>query len=98
MSEFLLVGTRPAVTGEVSPRRAAQDLADLAAWHGWLRRWGVLRSFGVPRHPGAGPGVCLIVRASGFAVAQRLAAAWGRIGGYEVAVVELRRAAVGMDR
>jgi hypothetical protein len=95
MSEFLLAGKRPAVTGEVSPWRAAQDLADLAAWHRWLRRWGLLRSFGLPPGPGREPRVCLIVQASGLAAAQQLAAAWGRIGGYEVTVVELHRPAAG---
>jgi hypothetical protein len=98
MTEFLLVGTRPAVTGEVTPHRAARDLADLAAWHRWLRRWGLLRSFGVPAlsqdlRDRAERRVCLIVQASGYAAAQRLAANWGRMGGYDVAVLELRQAA-----
>ena len=89
MSEFLLLGTRPVVTREMSPARAAHDLAALAAWHGWLRRWGLLRSYAV-RPPGlAGPPVCLIVRATGPAAARRLAAGWEQAGGYQVTVMPL---------
>jgi len=103
MTEFLLVATRPAVTGEVTPRRAARDLADLSAWHRWLRRWGLLRSFGVPQDPKDPKDrgerrVFLIVQASGYTAAQRLAAAWGRMGGYDVTVLELRHAAAGAGR
>jgi len=89
VSEFLLLGTRPAPSPEMSPARAARDLAALATWHRWLRRWGLLRCYAV-RSPGlAGPRVCLIVRAAGPAAAQRLAAGWEQAGGYQVTVMQL---------
>ena len=89
MSEFLLVGVRPVPSPEVSPAKAARDLTTLAAWHRWLRRWGLLRSYAV-RPPGlAGPPVCLIVRATGPAAARRLAAGWEQAGGYQVTVMPL---------
>jgi hypothetical protein len=89
MSEFLLLGMRPARSPEMSPARAARDLAALAAWHRWLRRWGLLRSYAVRPPWLAGPRVCLIVRATGPAAARRLAAGWEQAGGYQVTVVQL---------
>ena len=47
MSEFLLLGVRPVPSPEVSPAKAARDLTTLAAWHRWLRRWGLLCSYAV---------------------------------------------------
>ena len=89
MSEFLLLGTRPVAAQEVSPARAAHDLVALAAWHGWLRRWGLLRSYAVRPPWLAGPRVLLLVRATGPAAARRLAAGWERAGGYQVTVVPM---------
>jgi hypothetical protein len=43
----------------------------------------------------AGPRVCLIVRASGPAAAQRLAVGWEQAGGYRVTIMELCDGAVG---
>jgi hypothetical protein len=82
VSEFLLLAARPAIPGELSPARAARDLAALAAWQGCLRRWGLLASFAVGR-PGHGPAACLVVRVSGPAAAWRLAAGWQRLAGYD---------------
>ena len=70
MSEFLLLGTRLAPSPELSPARAARDLTTLAAWHRWLRRWGLLRSYAVQPPWLAGPRVFLIVRATGPAAAR----------------------------
>jgi hypothetical protein len=95
VSEFLLLGTRPAPPPEMSPARAARDLATLAAWHRWLRRWGLLRSYAVRPPWLAGPRVCLVVRAAGPAAAARLAAGWGQAGGYQVTVLRLCDAATG---
>ena len=95
MSEFLLLGARSAPSPEMSPARAARDLTALAAWHRWLRRWGLLRSYAVRPPWLAGPRVCLIVRASGPAAAQRLAVGWEQAGGYRVTIMELRDGAVG---
>jgi hypothetical protein len=95
VSEFLLLGTRRPALGELSPAGAARDLAALAAWHRCLRRWGLLRAFGVGRGCPATPGACLVVRVSGLAAAQRLAAGWGRLAGYDVTVVPLVNAADG---
>ncbi len=95
MSEFLLLGVRPVPSPEVSPAKAARDLTTLAAWHRWLRRWGLLCSYAVRPPWLAGPRVFLIVRAAGPAAARRLAAGWEQAGGYQVTVVPLRDAATG---
>jgi hypothetical protein len=93
MSEFLLLGVRPLPSQEVSPAKAARDLTTLAAWHRWLRRWGLLRSYAVRPPWLAGPRVCLIVRATGPAAGRRLAVGWEQAGGYQVTVVPLCDAA-----
>ncbi len=98
MSEFLLVGDRPAPPGELSLAAAASDVVAAAAWHGWLRRWGLLQSFGLPRDPAAGLRSCLLVRASGDEAAQRLAAGWGKVTGYRVMVVPLAGGMAGEGR
>jgi hypothetical protein len=89
MSDFVLVGTRPAVSPELSPVLVARELVALAAWHGSLRRWGLLRSYALRPPWLAGHWVLLIVRAAGPAAATRLAAGWRQAGGYEVTVVPL---------
>ena len=89
MNEFLLLGTRPAASGEMSPARAARDVAAVTAWHRWLRRWGLLRAFSVPADVTAQPRACLVVWASGPAAAHRLGAGWGRVTGYRVTVLPL---------
>ena len=91
MSEFLLLAVQPPGRGrgEVSPAGVARDLAAAAAWQGWLRRSGLLRSFGLPDGPVAGVRACLIVRASGPAAAGRLAAGWAGVSGCPVTVTEL---------
>jgi hypothetical protein len=93
MSEFLLLGIRPQTDREVSPAGLACDVAAAAAWHRWLRRWGVLRSFALPREPVADLRVCLIIQASGQAAATRLASGWGSVSGYRVTVTQLCDAA-----
>ena len=95
MSEFLLLGTRPAPLPELSPARAARELVTLAAWHRWLRRWGLLCSYAVRSPWLAGPRVCLVVRAAGPAAAWRLAAGWEQAGGYQVTVLRLCDGATG---
>jgi hypothetical protein len=89
VSEFLLLGTRPVPSPELSPAKAARDLTALAAWHRWLRRWGLLCSYAVRPPWLAGPRVFLVVRAAGPAAARRLAAGWEQAGGYQVTVVPL---------
>lgn len=89
MSEFLLLGTRPPAPGEASLGGVAHDVVALAAWHGWLRRWGLLRSFGLPQDPAGDLRACLIVRASGHTAAERLAASWSQASGYQVTLVPL---------
>jgi hypothetical protein len=95
VSEFLLVGTWAAAPAEVPLGAAAHDVVTRAAWHAWLRRWGLLRSFGLAADPGAGPRACLVVRATGDEAARRLAAAWERVSGYRVTVLPLTGAAAG---
>ena len=89
MSEFLLLGTRPSATGEIPLASAAHDVVALAVWHALMRQWGLLRSFGLPRDPVAELRACLVVRASGYTAAERLAAGWGQFSGYRVTVVPL---------
>ena len=95
MSEFLLLGTRPVPSPEMSPAKAARDLTALAAWHRWLSRWGLLCSYAVRPPWLAGPRVFLVVRAAGPAAARRLAAGWEQAGGYQVTVVPLCDVATG---
>jgi hypothetical protein len=59
----------------------------LAAWHGWLRRLGLLRSFGLPRDPAGELRACLVIRASGQPAAELLAAGWGQVSGCQVTLV-----------
>jgi hypothetical protein len=89
VSEFLLLGTRPSAPGEASLGGVAHDVTALSAWHGWLRRWGLLRSFGLPRDPAGELRACLVIRASGQPAAERLAAGWGQVSGYRVMLVPL---------
>jgi len=98
VSEFLLVGTRPSAPAELPLAVAAHDVVARAAWHAWLRRWGLLRSFGLPVDPGAELRACLVVRATGDEAARRLAAGWGRVSGYRVMVLPLRRGTAGEGR
>jgi len=98
MSEFLLLGIRPQADREVSPAGLACDVTAAAAWHQWLRRWGLLRSFALPREPVADLRACLIIQASGQVAAARLASGWGRVSGYLVTVTQLREAAAGGGR
>ena len=87
MTRFLLAGTRPPqhdLTG--SPGELALAAA---AWYGWLRRWGLLLSFGLARDPVAEVRACLVVLASDDQAAERLAGGWGMVSGYRVAVLTL---------
>jgi hypothetical protein len=95
VSEFLLLGTRPCALGEVSLSGVAHDVAALAAWHEWLQRWGLLRSSGLPPDAAGELRACLVVRASGHLAAQRLAASWSQVSGYQVTLVPLSGRAEG---
>jgi hypothetical protein len=95
---FLLAGTRPAradppgspgSAGELALAAAAHQVVAAAAWYGWLRRWGLLLSFGLAGDPVADVRACLVVLASDDAAAERLAAGWGAVSGYRVAVLAL---------
>ena len=88
MSEFLLVGTWPAAPAELPLATAARVVVARAAWQAWLRRWGLLRSFGLPAAPRE-LRACLVVRATGDEAAGRLAAGWERVSGYRVTVLRL---------
>jgi hypothetical protein len=98
VNEFLLLGKRPPASGETSPARAAHDMAAVAAWHRWLRRWGLLRAFSLPHDRTADLRACLVVWASGPAAAQRLGAGWGRVAGYQVTVLPLLDGSAGKER
>ena len=88
MSEFLLVGTWPAAPAELPLAAAARAVVARAAWQAWLRRWGLLRSFGLPATPGE-LRACLVVQATGDEAADRLAAGWEWVSGYRVTVLRL---------
>ncbi|HEX9624301.1 MAG TPA: hypothetical protein VF979_07990 [Streptosporangiaceae bacterium] len=92
MSEFLLVGSRPAVAGEISLGRASRDVVALLGWHRLARQWGLLRSFALPEEPAAGVRACLLVQVSGQAAALALAAGWAQRSGYQVTVLRMRGA------
>jgi len=96
VSEFLLLGARPSVPGEASLGGVARDVVALTSWHGWLRRWGLLRSFGLPRDPDGELRACLVIRASGQPAAERLAAGWEQVSGYRVTLVPLSGGAAGL--
>ena len=89
MTRFLLAGTRPDVAGELALATAAHRVLEAAAWCGWLRRWGLLLSFGLARDPVAEVRACLVVLASDDRAAERLAAGWEMVSGYRVAVLAL---------
>jgi hypothetical protein len=98
VNEFLLLGNRPPASGETSPARAAHDMAAVAAWHRWLRRWGLLRAFSLPHDRSADLRACLVVWASEPAAAQRLGAGWGRVTGYQVTVLPLLDGSAGKEQ
>jgi hypothetical protein len=89
MTDFLLLGARQPDRCELSPARAAGDLVAMTRWQGCLRRWGLLRAFAVPGEQHQAVRACLVVRAHDEAAAADLAAGWGRLGGYDVAVLAL---------
>ena len=95
MTRFLLAGARPprpeipGSPGELGLAAAAHRVVEAAAWYGWLRRWGLLLAFGLARDPVAEVRACLVVLASDDAAAERLAAGWGMVSGYRVAVLAL---------
>jgi hypothetical protein len=91
MTEFLLAGTRPAAGGTAEPglAAAASQLVSAVAWHGWLRRWGLLAGYGLARDPAGEVRACLVVRANDSDAAERLARGWETVTGYRVAVLSL---------
>jgi hypothetical protein len=100
MTRFLLAGTRPprpdvpgsgSSSGEVALAAAAHHVIQAATWYGWLRRWGLLLSFGLACDPVAEVRACLVVLASDDQAAERLAAGWETVSGYRVAVLTLTR-------
>jgi hypothetical protein len=104
MTRFLLAGTRAVRPGgpgdaggpgELALTAAAHRVVVAAAWYGWLRRWGLLLSFGLARDPMAEPRACLVVLASDDQAAERLASGWGTVSGYRVAVLPLTGWAAG---
>ena len=89
MTRFLLAGTRADGAGEVALGAAAHRDVGASTWDGWLRRWGLLLSFGLARDPAAEVRACLVVLASDERAAERLAEGWGTVSGYRVAVLTL---------
>jgi len=89
MTRFLLAGTRADSADEVALGAAAHRVVEASMWYGWLRRWGLLLSFGLARDPVAEVRACLVVLASDERAAERLAEGWGTVSGYRVAVLAL---------
>ena len=89
MSVYLLAGVRRQLVCDLTLAVAARDLIALRAWHGSLRRWGLLESFALPRDPVGEPRACLIIRATGEEAAAQLADRWERLSGYRVTVLAL---------
>jgi hypothetical protein len=97
VTEFLLAGTQPPrpSSGELALAGAAHRVVTAAAWYGWMRRWGLLLSYGLPDESRAGVRACVVVAASDEQAAQRLAAGWATVSGYRVAVLALTSEQVG---
>ncbi|HSR85555.1 MAG TPA: hypothetical protein VLM11_15380 [Streptosporangiaceae bacterium] len=89
MSVYLLAGIRRPLDSDLTLAVAARDVIALRAWHGSLRRWGLLESFALPRDPVSEPRACLVIRATGEEAAAQLAERWGRLSGYRVTVLAL---------
>ena len=91
MTRFLLAGSAGpgGPGGELGLAAAARRVVAAATWYGWLRRWGLLLSFGLARDPAAEVRACLVVLASDERAAERLAEGWGTVSGYRVAVLAL---------
>ena len=89
MMQFLLAGTRADSADELGLGVAAHRVVQASMWYGWLRRWGLLLSFGLARDPVAEVRACLVVLASDERAAERLADGWGMVSGYRVAVLAL---------
>jgi len=89
MSAYLLAGMRRPLDAELTLAVAARDVVAQTLWHGWLRRWGLLESFALPRDPATEPRACLVIRATGEDAAARIAGEWERVSGYRVAVLAL---------
>jgi hypothetical protein len=89
MTRFLLAGTRAHSADELGLGAAAHRVVEATTWYGWLRRWGLLLSFGLARDPVAEVRACLVVVASDERAAERLADGWGTVSGYRVAVLAL---------
>ena len=92
MSAYLLAGMRRSLSGELTLAVAARDVVAQTLWYGWLRRWGLLQSFALPRDPATEPRACLVIRATGEEAAARLAEEWERVSGYRVTVLTLSSA------
>jgi len=90
----LLAGIRQRANSELTLEAAASEVVAQTVWHGWLRRWGLLESFALPRDPANEPQACLVIRATGEEAAVRLAKEWERVSGYRVTVLALSTAAV----
>jgi hypothetical protein len=89
MTPFLLAGVRPAGGGVAEPGlgATARRVVAMAAWQGWLRRWGLLAGYGLSQEPTAELRACLVVRASSARAAKRLASDWETVSGYRVTVM-----------
>jgi hypothetical protein len=92
VSAYLLAGFGRPLNRELALAAAARDVVALTLWHGWLRRWGLLESFALPRDPASEPRACLVIQATGEEAAARLAEGWERVSGYRVTVLALSAA------
>jgi hypothetical protein len=97
MTRYLLAGRRPAMETVAEPGLAAtaRRVVSATAWHRWLRRWGLLVAYGLPRDLVPDLSACLVVRASDDRAAERLAGGWEQVSGYRVTVLPLKAESAG---
>jgi hypothetical protein len=97
MTRFVLAASRPwpGDADELALAAVAHGVLAAARWHAWLRRWGLLLSYALPRDPQGALRACLVVLASDDHAAERLAAEWGNMSVCRVAVLPLTAAGAG---
>lgn len=97
MTRYVLAGRRPPTEAVAEPGLAAtaRRVVSAATWHRWLRRWGLLVAYGLPRDLLADPSACLVIRASDDLAAERLAGGWEQVSGYRVTVLSLEAESAG---
>jgi hypothetical protein len=98
MSTFVLMGARPFPQPELSATGLAADIERACEFIGSLRRWRLLRCYATGTARADQPRVVLVMRASSQGGAERVAAVWSRLSGFDVTVWPLVVAGPGCGR